>query len=108
MANVIGRMLRVHDVVSLVDPREALAWFVRGERFDVILCDLMMPDLTGAELFARLESVAPDQAVRVIFLTGGASTAETKAFLETVERPVLIKPFSAVELLEEIDRLLRG
>ncbi len=108
MAIVLSRMLRGYDVVTLVDPRDALARLVQGERYDVILCDVMMPELTGAALFTRLEALAPEQAKRVIFVTGGASTPETKAFLAGVGQPVLMKPFAPAALLELIEQRLLG
>jgi PAS domain S-box-containing protein len=63
-----------HDVVATTNGSEALSKLSAGERFDAILCDLMMPQMTGMDLHARLLQVAPDQAARLIFLTGGAFT----------------------------------
>lgn len=66
---------------------------VAGERFDVILSDLMMPDLTGADLHAQFLHVAPDQAARMIVLTGGATTAAAQGFLSSDVVPIVFKPF---------------
>lgn len=51
---------------------EALRLIEGGERYDVILCDLMMPVMTGMELHDALSRFAPDQANAMVFMTGGA------------------------------------
>jgi len=69
-----------------------------GDRFDVIVCDLMMPNVTGVEFFEQLARDDPDHADRVIFLTGGAFTGSTRAFLDHVKNLRLDKPFDAAQL----------
>ena len=97
-----------HDVTAMTSGREVLARVAGGERFDVILCDLMMPDLTGMDLHAALASIAPEQAHRIVFVTGGAFTARAQAFLDTVANRTLLKPHSAEHLLAVIDEVLRA
>jgi signal transduction histidine kinase len=104
----IGRALkrcmdRYHDVVVLTSGREALARVVSGERFDVILSDLMMPEVTGVELHEELSRIAPDQAERMIFLTGGAFTERAREFLDRVPNPRLEKPFEVANILALIE-----
>jgi CheY-like chemotaxis protein len=82
-----------HDVVVANLPEQALRLIVDGERFDVILCDLMMPAMTGMDLHAQLATAAPAQARRMVFLTGGAFTPSARAFLESVPNRRLEKPF---------------
>jgi CheY-like chemotaxis protein len=82
-----------HDVVPLTSAREALDRILSGDRFDVVLCDLMMPVMSGMELYDELVRSAPDQAKRIIFLTGGAFTPRGQAFLDQVPNPRLDKPF---------------
>jgi two-component system cell cycle sensor histidine kinase/response regulator CckA len=73
---------------------EALELIRSGERYDLILCDLMMPDLTGMELHRELQKLAPDQADRMIFLTGGAFTPGAREFLEETKNLRVDKPFN--------------
>lgn len=87
-----------HDVFSANSAGEALDRIVAGERFDVILCDLMMPKMSGIELHAALCGVAPDQAARIIFLTGGAFTARGRDFLGAIPNRWMGKPFDVHEL----------
>lgn len=80
--------------------REALQLLEQGELFDVIFCDVMMPDVGGAELFETLKVRRPDLVERVVFITGGAFTREASDFLGSVPNAVLEKPF-------EVDALSR-
>ena len=89
-----------HDIESYTEPRRALQRLLAGERYDVILCDLMMPEVTGPDIFNALARAAPEQAGRVIFITGGAFTPRVRAFLEETRAPLLEKPFDIRVLLK--------
>jgi DNA-binding response OmpR family regulator len=71
-----------------------------GERFDAIVCDLMMPEMSGMDFFAELEAFAPEQTAQIILLTGGAFTPRASEFLDHISNPRLFKPFSGNELRE--------
>jgi PAS domain S-box-containing protein len=93
VTNTIRRALaRDHDVTSLIDPFEAMRQIGDGQFFDVILCDLMMPKVTGMELYETLLTLAPDQASRMIFITGGVFTEKGRVFLDTTRNPYVEKP----------------
>jgi signal transduction histidine kinase len=109
----IGRVLertlgRYHDVVTLTSGKEALARIASGERFDAIISDLMMPEVTGMEIYERLSRIAVDQAKRMIFITGGAFTEQTRAFLDSVPNPRIEKPFEVANILAMIAGSTRG
>jgi DNA-binding response OmpR family regulator len=100
LAGLIALMLkRTYDVVSLLSAQEALDRIASGDRFDLILCDVMLPRLTGVDFVERLPAIAPDLVARVILMTGGAFTPRTKAFLEASSIPRIDKPFGLDELL---------
>ncbi len=89
----IRRMLaREHDVVVATDAREALSWLLRGDAFDIVFCDLMMPDMTGMDFYAELARSNPEIARGVVFFTGGAFTPRAREFLEAVPNARLDKP----------------
>jgi signal transduction histidine kinase/ActR/RegA family two-component response regulator len=91
---------REHEVTVTTQAREALARVLQGPGFDVILCDLMMPEMTGMEFFTELQRRAPSQAERVTFFTGGAFTDATRAFIEQHQERVLSKPILPDQLRE--------
>jgi CheY-like chemotaxis protein len=96
-------LAREHDVEVVVSSRKALDMLVAPEGiYDVILCDLMMPEMTGMELHAQLEMAAPEQARRMVFVTGGAYTPAAQSFLERVSNPRLEKPFEPDKLRERV------
>ncbi|MGZ3420457.1 MAG: PAS domain S-box protein [Polyangiales bacterium] len=84
-----------HDVAIAASGHEALAVLLdaEGDTFDVVLCDLMMPDLSGMDLFEQLRARKPELAERVVFVTGGAFTPQAQAFMDRTGVPHLEKPF---------------
>jgi CheY-like chemotaxis protein len=107
VAAVIRRALaREHEVQVLTSATEAFRRLDGGERYDVILCDLMMPVMTGMEFHAELTRTVPDQAACIIFLTGGAFTAGARKFLDQVPNPRLEKPFQIQALRSLVNERL--
>jgi CheY-like chemotaxis protein len=99
IARAVQRILKgEHEVVLTHAAMEAIARIRAGERFDVILCDLMMPEVTGMEFYGLLQALAPAQAERVVFVTGGAFTPKARAFLDEVPNARLEKPFESRSL----------
>jgi signal transduction histidine kinase len=94
-----------HDVTVLTGGAEAVACLASGARFDVILLDVMMPDMSGMRVHQEFQVIAPDQAARIIFLTGGAFSASAREFLDRVPNPRLEKPVETTTLLALIDGL---
>jgi signal transduction histidine kinase len=94
-----------HEVVFVTKGSEALARIVHGERFDVILSDFMMPEMTGMELHQRLNEVDPGQARRVVFVTGGAFTPDSHLYLDGVANRIVHKPFRIADLLSVIGEI---
>ena len=95
-----------HEVTVLTSPAEALARLQGGERWDAILCDLMMPELSGMDVEERLLASAPDVVPRIVYLTGGAFTERARTFLAE-GRPHLDKPVEARALRDRVAELVR-
>jgi CheY-like chemotaxis protein len=99
VVQTIERLLRRdYDVTTVLCGREALAQIARGDRFDAIVSDVMMPNMTGIELVEELQRTAPDLVQRLIFLSGGAFTAQARERLDALGVSQLEKPVTASEL----------
>ncbi|MCA9523251.1 MAG: PAS domain S-box protein [Myxococcales bacterium] len=96
--SVIARMLREHECVGASSGAEAKRLLLEDQAFDVILCDLMMSEVTGVELDQWLSSAFPRLASRLVFITGGAFTPRARQYLAESDKLQLEKPF-------DIDRL---
>jgi PAS domain S-box-containing protein len=82
-----------HEITVQTCAQDALRNIQEGARYDLILCDLMMPTMTGMDLHQELAGFAPDQAARMIFMSGGAFTPGARAFLERMPNDRVEKPF---------------
>jgi signal transduction histidine kinase len=102
VCRTVHRLLPQHEVVMTVDVLEALALLRAGRRFDLILCDLMMPVMTGAEFEDEARRIDPAQAERTWFITGGAFTDAARAFLLANEQRTLEKPLTKPKLEEVV------
>jgi signal transduction histidine kinase len=100
----IRRALSQRHRVTVADSGQIALDLIRtGVRFDHILCDLMMPMMTGMEFHARLVRVAPQQADVVTFMTGGAFTPAASEFMARHPRAWLEKPLDPEKLRRIVD-----
>jgi PAS domain S-box-containing protein len=103
VARVLGA---AHEVVCVTDPREALARVLAAEPFDLVLCDLMMPRMSGIELYEQVVAALPGLERRFVFMTGGAFTDGARDFLERTSCAQVAKPFEVAGLRDLVARLL--
>jgi CheY-like chemotaxis protein len=96
-----------HDVEIVTRARSALDLVRSGKWYDVVFCDLMMPEMTGIDFYEEIVSHYPDVTSRIIFITGGAFTVRAREFLDRVPNQRVEKPFDARVLLALIDKRLR-
>ena len=107
IGEIVGEVLAPeHEVVAATSGVEALRLLEAGSAFDLILCDLMMPLMTGMQFHAEVARRAPAQAAGMVFMTGGAFTPRAQAFVAAAANPVLGKPFTPAELREMVTRAL--
>ena len=105
MREYLARALeRVGYAVTAVDRGTAALPLLEAEAFDLLLTDIVMPEMDGIELARRAGEIAPD--MRVMFITGFAAVT-LKAGREMPNARVLSKPFHLRELVMEVDRLFR-
>ncbi|MCA9654689.1 MAG: response regulator [Myxococcales bacterium] len=109
LLRAVTRMLSVDaEVAAESTGAGALARVRAGEAFDVVLCDLLMPEMSGMELHAALEREAPELARRTLFMTGGAFTDDARAFLARDDVQWLEKPLRAKPVRRLLRRLADG
>ncbi len=102
-------MLRPDGHQTQVAPSAALALERLQERpFDVVLCDMRMPELDGPGLYRELERRHPGLLGRCVFLTGDTLNAQTREFLERTNVPRVGEPFSEEEVRSAVQRVLRS
>jgi len=89
----IRRMLNRHDVITAASGEEGRELIERDQAFDLILCDLLMPAMSGMDLHEWMVATHPDLAKRVVFITGGAFTPRARDYLAKVDNIRLDKPF---------------
>ena len=91
-----------HDVEVRTSGKEALELLLGDAEFDLVLCDLLMPGVSGMELFEQLQAQRPELAERVVFMTGGAFTPRASEFISRVPNARIEKPFD----LKRVRRLV--
>jgi len=92
-----------YEVAVAATGRRALDMILGSPPFDAVLCDLMMPGMSGIDLFSAVKAAAPGMEERLVFMTGGAFTPEAEAFLDEISNARVEKPFD----FASVDHLLR-
>ena len=95
LATLVGD---AHTVDIATCGEEALERIQSGGEFDVVLCDLMMPDMTGMDLYETVCRLRPEMATRFVFLTGGAFTERAARFIARPNVTTIFKPFGLDEI----------
>jgi CheY-like chemotaxis protein len=107
VARAASRLLaREHEITIAHSGAEALERIQRGEPFDLVLCDLMMPGVSGMDFHQRLSKLCPDLAARTVFVSGGVFTEDARSFLASGGHPCVEKPFDVGVLREAVNRAL--
>ncbi|HYP90338.1 MAG TPA: response regulator, partial [Polyangiaceae bacterium] len=108
--NITARILRRHGyvVVEASRPSEARAICETGDHVDLLLTDLVMPEMTGVKLAEELSLARPD--MRVLYMTGyaGAALSQAQSALRNPEERVIQKPFTSDALLDRVRAALIG
>ena len=98
----LRRALAAHDVTVVSGGAAAIA-AIRDPRdgdFDLVLCDVMMPDLSGPRVYEAVRESHPALLPRFVFITGGVLHEASRKFLHSVSNRVLYKPFDLCTLRE--------
>jgi PAS domain S-box-containing protein len=95
-------------VVGETVSERALDLILAEPGFDVVVCDVMMPGMSGIDLHARVARAKPEAAARMVFVTGGAYAPRERAYLERIPNLRLEKPFHVARLVAAIEQVARG
>jgi signal transduction histidine kinase/ActR/RegA family two-component response regulator len=108
VAQMLGDILAAqgHKVVTAGSGQKALR-LLEGQRFDVILSDVRMPELDGPSLYAALERRDATLLRRTAFISGDTLSPSARVFLQRVQRPFIEKPFTLDEVRALVGRILK-
>jgi CheY-like chemotaxis protein len=107
VALVYGELLSMHHEVALANGgKQACEILARDARYDVIVCDLMMPEMDGVALFDYVRNAYPKLAGRFVFCSGGLVTARARELASRPSTRLLYKPVSLDDLLKSIDGVI--
>jgi two-component system, cell cycle sensor histidine kinase and response regulator CckA len=107
VATAIRRTLRDHEVTVVANGRDALSLLDTSPVFDLILCDLMMPEVSGMDVYAQVSTTRPELVDRIVFVTGGAFTPAARNFLDEVPNEFVEKPLDTRNLRALVQRFVR-
>lgn len=101
----LKRSLSEHDVVTATSVAQGMALYQSGD-FDIVFCDLMMPETSGLEFYSRLCALGQDHARRLVLMTGGVFAEKLGCSLSQLQSPCILKPFATGQLEELIAQAL--
>jgi PAS domain S-box-containing protein len=108
VGRALKRILREHDVELATSGRQALERLQANADFHAILCDVMMPDLAGKDLYEEVQRAGTGLEQRFVFVSGGAFTPGAREFLARVPNPTLEKPFDEAAVKRVVRELVQG
>jgi PAS domain S-box-containing protein len=103
----LSRVLSGYQVTRALSGKEAITHIEHAGPYDVVFCDVMMPELSGIDVYERARQVCPGQEQRIVFITGGAFTEQAAKFIDSIDNPKLGKPFDAGEVRALVKALTR-
>ena len=96
-----------HDADVVTSGREALLRLATGVSYDAVFCDLMMPEMSGPQVYEAINATDPELARRIVFISGGAFTESVRAFVDRVANVTLDKPFEVGKVLAVVAQFLQ-
>jgi len=95
-----------YDIRALTDSEKVIPLLEQGLRFDALLCDLMMPKMSGIEIYQRIQALYPGLERRIVFATGGLVTQHQRDFFASIANPKLEKPYHLSALNSALESVL--
>ena len=98
VARAVARGLRPHNVTVAANGRIGLGLIAEGQAYDLILCDLMMPEVTGMDVYEELVRLHPTALAKLAFISGGTFTERAREFMIEVNIPLIDKPIDFAQI----------
>ncbi|MDR0502091.1 MAG: response regulator [Treponema sp.] len=103
-----GILKAKYDVITAKSGKEALAILAKGLKPDLILLDILMPDMDGWETYNKINGISLLQNVPIAFLTSLSGIVERLRASRLGAADFINKPYDRVVLLEKVEKLLNG
>ena len=94
-----------HDVMTAENGKEGLD-LIGQYRFDLVFCDLRMPEMDGQVFYEEVQRDHPQVLKRIVFVTAQANSSDYGAFLRETGIPVIEKPFTLSQLRQAVDKMV--
>jgi CheY-like chemotaxis protein len=94
-----------HDVMTAENGKEGLD-LIGQYRFDLVFCDLRMPEMDGQRLYEEVQRDHPQVLKRIVFVTAQANSSDYGAFLRETGIPVIEKPFTLSQLRQAVSKVV--
>jgi len=94
-----------HDVHTAENGKDALQ-LIGQHRYDLVFCDLRMPEMDGQALYEEVQRDHPQVLKRIVFVTAQANSADYGPFLRTTGIPVIEKPFTLSQLRQAVGKIV--
>ena len=101
----LKRSLSEHDVVTATTVARGIELYESGD-FDIVFCDLMMPETTGLDFYSHLSALGHEHTRRLVLMTGGVFAERLGCALSQIQSPCIMKPFGMGELERLIEEAL--
>ena len=98
LRRLLTRALRPHTIITAEDGAQALEILENEPPFDLVICDLSMPGISGDQVFRHAIAQDPSLQKRFVIITGGAVTPTQHRFLKDMQPRLLEKPFTPAQL----------
>lgn len=103
----VARILKEHQVVEACSGANAMELLQQDSEFDVVMCDMMMPNISGIDLHKWLNDEIPSLAARVMFMTGGVFAPTSQSYLKNLDNVVFEKPFNRKKMADIVNQRIR-
>jgi CheY-like chemotaxis protein len=94
-----------HEVHTAENGKEGLD-LIGQNRYDLVFCDLRMPEMDGQALYEEIQRNHPQALKRIVFVTAEANSADYGPFLRDTGIPVIQKPFTLSQLRQMVSKMV--